>query len=186
MKSTRSKLLSAPFAPIWLVAAAVMAQPGSAQAAEVAAAFSPGIAGTTAEALVIETIDSARQSIRLAAYYLTSRPIAQALVDARRRGVDVKAVLDKDTLNRSAGSAQYLANSDIAVRIDSEYSTMHNKFMVVDSQTVQTGSFNYTEAASRANAENVIVVRNHAPFAQEYESEWQRLWRESEPLPRRN
>jgi phosphatidylserine/phosphatidylglycerophosphate/cardiolipin synthase-like enzyme len=174
------------FAPMWFIAAAVMMQPASSEAAEVAAAFSPGIAGTTAEALVIETIDSARQSIRLAAYYLTSKPIAQALVDAKRRGVDVKAVLDKENLVKNYSGAHYLANSDIPVRIDSEYATMHNKFMVVDSQTVQTGSFNYTEAATRANAENVIVVRNHASFAQEYDAEWLRLWRESEPLQRRN
>lgn len=182
MKAQKSMI---KFLPLWLMAAAVMLQPATGEAAEVAAAFTPGIGDTNAEQLVIETIDSAQRSIRLAAYVFTSKTIARALVDAKRRGVEVQAILDKTSLKGSYNGAQFLANSDIPVRIDSEYATMHNKFMVVDMQTVQTGSFNYSQAAAQTNAENVIVVRDHAAFAKEYDREWQRLWRESEQLPRK-
>ena len=57
---------------------------------------------------------------------------------------------------------------------------MHDKFMVVDGVTVETGSFNFTTAAEEYNAENVIVLRGDSGVAGSYEAEWSRLWSESE------
>ena len=57
---------------------------------------------------------------------------------------------------------------------------MHNKFMVIDSATVQTGSFNYTNSAEHKNAENVLVLRDNPEIASRYLKEWQRLWDESQ------
>lgn len=179
MKTTNFKWIY-----VWFVAAATLVSVKPAGAAEVAVAFSPGIGDLNAEELVIETIGTAQHSIRLAAYAFTSKPIARALLAAKRRGVDVQAVLDKSNLGERFGAAQYLANTGIPVRIDSEYAAMHDKFMVIDSHTVQTGSFSYTSVAARGNAENAMVVRNHANFASEYEAEWRRLWKESRPLAR--
>jgi phosphatidylserine/phosphatidylglycerophosphate/cardiolipin synthase-like enzyme len=62
-------------------------------------------------------------------------------------------------------------------------SIMHDKFVVVDGETVETGSFNYTASASSRNAENVIVLHEPA-VAQRYGQEWDRLWAESEFLGR--
>ena len=181
---TAVKATSLKWIYVWFVAAATLISVKPAAAAEIAVAFSPGIGDLNAEELVIETIGTARQSIRLAAYAFTSKPIARALLAAKRRGVDVQAVLDKSNLSERYGAAQYLANTGIPVRIDSEYAAMHDKFMVIDSHTVQTGSFSYTSTAASANAENAMVVRNHASFASEYATEWQRLWKESQPLAR--
>ena len=55
---------------------------------------------------------------------------------------------------------------------------MHNKFMVIDGVTVETGSFNYTAAAVKSNAENAIVLRNAPEIAKVYTTEWTRLWDE--------
>jgi len=52
---------------------------------------------------------------------------------------------------------------------------------VVDGETVETGSFNYTESAAVRNAENIIVLRDPT-VAQRYGQEWERLWRESEEM----
>ena len=139
--------------------------------------FSPG----NAEPLVVQTIASARQSILVASYSFTSKPIAQALVEAHKRGVQVGVVLDKSQRTERYSSATFLANMGVPVRIDSRYAIMHNKFMVIDGKTVETGSFNYTSSAARRNAENVIVLRDNPQAAQVYAKEWQRLWNESEP-----
>ena len=61
---------------------------------------------------------------------------------------------------------------------------MHNKFIVVDGVTVETGSFNFTHAAEFANAENVIVLREFPEVAAKYSAEWNRLWNESDPYSR--
>jgi phosphatidylserine/phosphatidylglycerophosphate/cardiolipin synthase-like enzyme len=49
----------------------------------------------------------------------------------------------------------------VRVRVDYEYAIMHDKFIVVDGETVEEGSFNYTAPAESKNAgERVCVARS--------------------------
>ncbi len=148
----------------------------SASAADVEAGFSPG----DAESLVLRAIGEASKTIRMAAYSFTSKPIAVALVKAHNRGVDVQVVLDRSQKKERYTGATFLTNEGILVRINSNYSIMHNKFLVIDGKTVQTGSFNYTRSAAEKNAENVVLINDDMKTAKQYETEWQRLWSESE------
>ena len=143
--------------------------------------FSPNRGATDA---VVRLIGQATNTIRVAAYSFTSKPIAQALVVAHNRGVDVEAVLDKSNATARYSSATFLANAGIPTRIDYKYAIMHNKFLVVDGVTVETGSFNYTKAAEEKNAENVLVMRDYPDIAKRYSARWQELWAESEPYSR--
>jgi phosphatidylserine/phosphatidylglycerophosphate/cardiolipin synthase-like enzyme len=120
----------------------------------------------------------------VAAYSFTSKPLAQALVDDEKRGIDVKVVVDKSNATARYTAATFLANQGVPVRIDYKYAIMHNKFIEVDGETVEEGSFNYTTAAEERNAENVVVLHEPA-LAQHYEREWNRLWDESEEMPAR-
>jgi len=141
-------------------------------------AFSPHRGATEA---VVKLIGEAKQTIEVAAYSFTSKDIANALIAAHNRGVNVQAVLDKSNDTARYTSATFLANEGIPTRIDYEYAIMHNKFIVVDGMTVETGSFNYTKAAEEHNAENVLILRNEPEVAKEYLNRWQELWEESEP-----
>jgi phosphatidylserine/phosphatidylglycerophosphate/cardiolipin synthase-like enzyme len=138
--------------------------------------------------LVARTIDSAKGSIRIAAYSFTSRPIALALLKAHKRGVEVGAVVDKSNVTGRYSSATFLANQGEPVRVDYRYAIMHDKFVAVDGETVETGSFNFTSSAESRNGENVTVVHDRE-VALQYSREWSRLWTESEewanprPLP---
>ena len=67
----------------------------------------------------------------------------------------------------------------VPIRIDGQYAVMHNKFMVVDGTTVETGSFNYTEAAEKKNAENLLILHDQPEVAGQYLAHWQELWDES-------
>ncbi|MGC3963566.1 MAG: phospholipase D family protein [Rhodocyclaceae bacterium] len=136
-----------------------------------------------AQAVVLRAIESAHKQIRVAAYLFTSKPIAIALVDARRRGVDVRVVADAKENRKSFTAVRYLANEGVPVRLNGRYAIHHNKFMVIDGQTVETGSFNFTAAAAKKNAENVLVLYGVKPLAETYLREWQRLWNEAEDMP---
>lgn len=59
---------------------------------------------------------------------------------------------------------------------------MHKKFIVVDGETVEEGSFNFTAGTESKNAENVAVLKECPDVAARYGAEWQRLWGESETL----
>jgi phosphatidylserine/phosphatidylglycerophosphate/cardiolipin synthase-like enzyme len=150
-------------------------------ACPVEVAFSPDRGATE---LVVKTIGEAKQSIRVAAYSFTSKPIAEALLDAHKRGIDVEVVVDKSNVTARYTAALYLANQGVPVRVDYRYAIMHDKFITVDGVTVEEGSFNYTAAAENRNAENVVVLHNPGVAAQ-YAHEWERLWAESGTLKAR-
>ena len=142
---------------------------------EIEVAFSPH--GQSLQ-LVLSTIKSAKQSIRVAAYSFTSKPVAETLKDVHRRGIDVKVVADRKGNSDKYTAVTFLANQGIPVRMNGNYAIHHHKFMVIDGQHVQTGSFNYSAAAVDKNAENVIVVRGDKGLAGQYAKEWERLWDE--------
>jgi len=54
---------------------------------------------------------------------------------------------------------------------------------LVDRDTLETGSFNYTVAASRQNAENALVLRNAPELVDQYRQHWQILFDQGEPMP---
>jgi len=138
-------------------------------------AFSPHQGATE---LVVKTIGEAQKSIHVAAYSFTSKPIADALVSAHDKGVDVEVVLNK---SESKGRMmKYIRSHGITTRINYRYSIMHDKFMVIDEKTLELGSFNYTVAAEKRNAENVLVVRGADKIISDYSNQWKKLWDESE------
>jgi phosphatidylserine/phosphatidylglycerophosphate/cardiolipin synthase-like enzyme len=104
--------------------------------------FSPN--GGCTEAIVKE-ITNAKSEILVQAYSFTSAPIAKALVDAHKRGVKVEAILDKSQRSEKYTSATFLADSRIPTFIDARHAIAHNKIMIIDQETVITGSFNFTE-----------------------------------------
>jgi phosphatidylserine/phosphatidylglycerophosphate/cardiolipin synthase-like enzyme len=163
-----------------LSAAAETALPGQTANMVTEVAFAPD---PTALQLVLKGIAQARRSIHLAAYVFTSKPVATALLEARRRGVEVAVVADKQENQRQYSATRFLANQQLPVRLNGKYAILHDKFMIIDQQHVQTGSFNYTAAAASKNAENVLIIWNAPALAARYEAQWQRLWQEAEPLP---
>lgn len=146
-------------------------------AAPVTVAFSPG----NAESVIVGVIDNAKTSVLMAAYSFTSRPIAQALLTAQKRGVHVYVVGDAEQASKRYSSFTYLANHHINVRLNSDFQHMHNKFMVIDNAIVQTGSFNYTASATNKNAENVVVIEDRQA-AEKFGSYWKALYNTSAPL----
>ena len=156
----------------------------AADSAEYSIGFSPCWHGRVcATDLVVKAINESKPGERLwmAAYGLTSKPVEIALINAHRRGVDVRVVAD-DKSNRRGVVAKNLANAGIPLRFSDRYSIMHNKFIVFGMDTVETGSFNFTNAAAMRNAENVIIVRGEPKVARQYADEWQRLWDEAGPV----
>ncbi len=143
-------------------------------------AFSPKGGATAA---TVRFIGEARLSIRVAAYGLTSNPIGKALVEAKKRGVDVRVVVDKNHNGQRGGAnsvANYLAANGIALRVDGAVRIQHNKVVIVDGQSVQNGSFNFTSAAEISNAENIVIHRDSPGLARLFTDNWTRLWDESD------
>jgi phosphatidylserine/phosphatidylglycerophosphate/cardiolipin synthase-like enzyme len=137
--------------------------------------FTPGGACTD---LIVSEISGAKHQVLVQAYSFTSVPILAALKAAHARGVDVKVFVDKTSAQQSkSGSrfsaATYLTNAGIPVWVDTKVAIAHNKVMVLDGTIVITGSFNFTAAAQKSNADNLLVLDDPA-LAAKYTANWER------------
>lgn len=129
------------------------------RAASVEALFSPG---DGLEDRIVEEIGRARKRVRIQMYFFTSKPIADALVSAKGRGVDVTILLDKSQEKMTYGRAPLLRRSGVKVLYDRDHEVANNKIILIDDSTVITGSYNLTRAAEEKNAENIVIIKNDA------------------------
>jgi phosphatidylserine/phosphatidylglycerophosphate/cardiolipin synthase-like enzyme len=132
---------------------------------EVEVYFSPKGGATSA---IVTEINLAAKQIQIQAYSFTSRPIGKALIDAKRRGVAVTFIIDGGQLKGRYNPAVFLRNSGIPVYLDKRHSIAHNKVIIIDNRVLITGSFNFTKAAERENAENLLIFRNNFPLVEMY------------------
>lgn len=140
-----------------------------------------------AERLVLKVIHASQKSVRLAAYSFTSPKVVRALSGARKRGVDVRVVVDEKGTSTKSGTAalNLLVDAGIPVRTNGRYAIHHDKYIVSDGVHVQTGSFNYSQAAANSNSENVLVVWHNSTLAASYLRHWQSRFDEGQDYRRR-
>ena len=169
LKKLRTEFVKPAFA---LVLTNALASPAIADSrisldgATAEACFTPG---TDCAAAVVAAISSARRRVWLLGYGFTERRIVEALGDARRRGVDVRLVLDRSNVDGGlVSSAAYVVKLGIPVRIDRTVRIAHNKLILVDDDTVIMGSLNWTKAGNMKNAENVHVFRGAMLLAERH------------------
>jgi len=139
--------------------------------------FSPN--GGCTDALV-KRIQEARAEILVQCYSFTSRRIAGALEAASRHGVKVRVLADPSNLQERASLTRAMASQGVDVLYDDAHSIAHNKVMVFDGRAVATGSFNFTGAAERYNAENLLILED-AGLAALYAKNWNNHAAHSKP-----
>jgi phosphatidylserine/phosphatidylglycerophosphate/cardiolipin synthase-like enzyme len=141
---------------------------------EIEVAFTPR---DDAESLLVRVIGQARRSLHVQAYAFTNRRIADAMVKAHRRGVDVQVLADERMNRREKGNAlPRLLAAGVPVALETKYNAAHNKVLIVDADgpgcAVVTGSFNFTWSAQNRNSENVLILRGHCEVARAYRDNW--------------
>jgi phosphatidylserine/phosphatidylglycerophosphate/cardiolipin synthase-like enzyme len=122
---------------------------------------------------IAASFDAAQKSIDLAIYQLDLAPIADALVRARQRGVQVRVVTDSDSL--SMDGIKTITQAGIPVVPDKRSAIMHDKFAVVDGALVWSGSMNFTVSDAYHNDNNVIEIRS-PELAQNYTHEFEKMF----------
>lgn len=131
----------------------------------VAAFHSPK--GGCTEAIVRE-INQARREVLVQAYSFTSKPISEALVAAKGRGVSVEILLDHSNEREDYSALPLLIEHGLTPLIDAHHAIAHNKIMIIDRRTLITGSFNFTHQAEAENAENLLILRGHPELVVAY------------------
>lgn len=110
---------------------------------------------------ICDLFSSVKKSVKIAIYSLTNPEIADAIIKAHQRGIDVQIVVD---LTQSKGKAMNAAlvrlqDAGIIVKIAKKQKfCMHNKIAIFDEKIVATGSYNWSVAGSEHNDENLVIL----------------------------
>lgn len=128
------------------------------------------------DTLLVEAVQRAQRSVDMAVYNLSLEDLADALVEAHRRGVRVRLVLDDGAVDRNVPDRLRAAGIPIADDGDSD-GLMHSKFMVIDEQEVWTGSANFTGASFYRDDNNLVRLVS-AQAAENYTTEFNEMFDE--------
>ena len=136
--------------------------------------FSPNRGGAK---VLIGFIDRCTATIDAAVYSITHDDISDALIRAKQRGVTVRIITDKTQAAGRWSDDERLEEAAIPVKRGGYHwrGSMHNKFIIGDSDAVGTGSFNWTKNADKRNAENFVIIRLKYVVT-DYQQEFNTLW----------
>lgn len=112
------------------------------------------------DATIVADIDAAQRRVELASFDFDVLSIADALIRAKQRGVEVHVSIDGENLEAAevAELTGKLENAGIPVFYDERQAFMHNKFIVVDDSIVWTGSMNLTANDVFRNNNNMVRI----------------------------
>jgi phosphatidylserine/phosphatidylglycerophosphate/cardiolipin synthase-like enzyme len=124
---------------------------------------------------VLPLIVEAREQIDIGVFFLTHKEIAQALIDAKNRGVRIRVIMDATGAKNEYTKHEVLRLAGIPVKVEDLGGKMHAKSAVIDHRIVVGGSMNWTNAGNDDNDENTIIVYSSKHAAQ-YDAWFQAMW----------
>jgi phosphatidylserine/phosphatidylglycerophosphate/cardiolipin synthase-like enzyme len=138
-------------------------------------------AGQKPDQLLITAIQSAKKSIDIAINAINHEEIVKAIVQARINGVEIRIITDRSesTNTLQAEKLKTLLNAGIPVKENARKGLMNLKMAVFDDHTGATGSFNYTENASNANDELLVLIHNTETVAG-WKKRFEDMWADKE------
>lgn len=130
---------------------------------------------------VVQLYDHAQRYIFVAVYGLTSPLVVKALVEAKKRGVDVRILTDRERMQdpKQRMALSTLREAGIPIKLNQHDGLMHLKQVVVDDEVNSNGSMNHTTSGNRYNDERMDVIRDHALTVKAREK-FLSLWRDRE------
>lgn len=123
-----------------------------------------------AQAAAVAAIDGAKSKIIIQAFDFTSLVIRDAVVRALGRGVLVLLIVDQKNRTNPRSVVPALMRAGALVCVDHTNGFAHSKVMVIDSQIIITGSFNWSDAAESRNTDNLLLLRDCAALVAQYEA----------------
>lgn len=118
-------------------------------------------------------ITAAESTVDMAMYNLSLPSIGDALIEAQRRGVTVRLVVDDDTYGDAQSTR--LRDAGVSVFRDGRAELMHDKFTIIDRQEVWTGSLNLSTGGTYSDYNNLVRIRS-TRLAQDYSAEFEEMF----------
>ncbi|MBP5615256.1 MAG: phospholipase D family protein [Alphaproteobacteria bacterium] len=156
---------------IFLIFAMLLIKPVS---AELEVHFTPS---SECEDSIVHLIKTSQKTIDVAIYSINNDQIVSALKEAHNRGVYLRILTDRMQAASKSSKVLDLYQFGINIKVNSKFRIEHNKFAVFDAAKVSTGSFNWTNPASKKNSENCLFVTENPKVIVMYENRFNELWK---------
>ena len=131
--------------------------------------FTPG---NDCENNIIAEINQAKK-IDIAVYSITNQNIVNAIIDAKERGAKVRVITDRLQSAGKYSLAEELESAGIPVITNIKHKIMHNKFAIFDGKRIESGSYNWTDSATKSNAENCMFFdQENEAFTKQFDYLW--------------
>jgi len=134
------------------------------------------------EQAIMQAINDAKKNILIAMYQFSDYDIITAVKEAKKRGVDIEIIVDGDAVQNFRELMEELISAGIPVKFTFGKGIMHNKFAVIDTKIVITGSYNWTKNAREDNFENLLVIKS-PEIALIYAKEFAKIKQTAADLP---
>ena len=119
----------------------------------------------------------AKKRIDIAVFFLTNKAITKDLLDAHRRGVEIRVILDATAAKNGYTKHELLREVGIPVKVEVWGGKMHMKSAAIDGEYVIAGSMNWTSAGEWDNDENTLIIKD-TTLASQYHAFFDELWAE--------
>ena len=129
----------------------------------------------TIESAIIPLIDNAEKYIYIPIFVITHKNMCKSLIEAQKRGVDVRIILDATSIRARNSTHNYLRNNGIKLKTENYAGKMHSKSIIIDDKYVVTGSMNFSNSGENKNDENTVIIENPR-LAEFYKGYFEFLW----------
>ncbi len=127
---------------------------------------------------VLRFVETAKVSVDLAAFDINLDQLVHRLLVANREGIRIRVLVDQRQSKGAYSLVSTLRKGGIEVRKGRQRGLMHHKFVIVDGKRLETGSFNFTNHASRANQENQVYLDDPVMVSR-FQGRFEKSWREA-------
>ena len=126
---------------------------------------------------ILTEIQKANNSIYIAVAWFTNKSIFEQLIKKAKNGCQIQIIISNDLINENSsidfnklekhnGKVYKIGNGDTEL--------MHNKFCIIDFNTVITGSYNWSYKAEN-NFENIVINSNDTSLAEQFVTEFNQI-----------
>ena len=125
---------------------------------------------------IINLVNNSRQYVYIPAFLITHEGLSQALINAKKRGVDVKLLIDATNSSSSRSAVWRLRNAGVPVKVENYAGKMHSKSIIIDNKYIVTGSMNLSNSGEKKNDENTLIIEDKR-LAEFYRDFFLYLWK---------
>jgi phosphatidylserine/phosphatidylglycerophosphate/cardiolipin synthase-like enzyme len=124
---------------------------------------------------IVGLLRGAQRSVRFLAYAFTAEAFATVMLERAQAGVVIQGVIESGQAYTLGSQVWRLQEAGLDIHVDRNPANMHHKVILIDDQTVITGSYNFSRSAEERNDENILIL--HDPYVvAEYLQEFERIY----------